>query len=65
MENNIMPSQEVPVIDRLLFIYMYYDINDLWETLLLAIVAVQVQVTKRQYFLNKWYIHICKYTADL
>lgn len=59
-----MPSQEVPVIDHLLFIYMYYDINDLWETLLLAIVAVQVQVTKRQYFLNKC-IHICKYTADL
>lgn len=52
-----MPSQEVPVIDHLLFIYMYYDINDLWETLLLAIVAVQVQVTKRQYFLNK-----CVYT---
>lgn len=36
---------------------MYYDINDLWEILLLAIVAVQVQVTKRQYFLKK-----CVYT---
>lgn len=45
-----MPSQEVPVIDHLLFIYMYYDINDLWETLLLAIVAVQVQVTKKPIF---------------